>query len=611
MNLNFTILSRAAVLNAERYDAAQGAQDTPRLIANAGRVARPDVLANWGGGPMSDDQRKAMFARQGGGGGGGGGTSPRQSRWYDKDVLEAAGSGFLEGANNAAEKGLAKMSFGLTDKIGFTDSKRAELQDPIYDAADQGADVARTALIAALGLKAGTIAWNAWKAKQAAAVAATAGKPTLEQAQKTVAELRAAYRHAEADALIKRMGDAWPKYAGKISTPADDLLELQRGQAEATWKSMQEYPGPWDPWGNRASTQARKGKPNMNSTSQPLLFLSNAVSVAHTPDEVLANANRPIGDDQRKAMFAKMGGGPSTGGGGGGGGGGKNWTKTTMQATVAAPSTGGRSYSWSVAAPAGLAEAQAQNAQWLGSQLAAGRTVVPAGGGQITAEGTWTPQGGFVPHSAEVLQAMATTRAQIAFNKQLEQQMFERASAAFKKEMGATGAALERPAVMPRDKGGMVYTGGTPNFDERTGRYIDKTESRSMTMPIRQPSGGQYNRPAVATQPEIPGSTAYLARMNAGTPAGNYYKQLADSGVQWANPSPRLATAGSRAGQSAASRPQYNKQTGQMEYPGGRITTEPTPWKPAAPWVHEKINPVLKRPTMPSASLAKALQRYG
>ena len=605
MNLNLTTLSRAAVLNADRYAAAQGAQDTPRLIANAGRVARPDVLANWGGGPMTDDQRKAMFARQGGGGGGRSGSSPRQAKWSDKDVLKAAGSGLLEGANNAAEKGLAKLSFGLTDKIGFTDSKRAELQDPIYDAADQGAEVARAALITALGLKAGTVAWNAWKAKQAAAVAATAGKPTLEQAQKTVAQLRAAYRHAEADALIKRMGDAWPKYTGKISTHADDLEYLRRGQAEATWKSMQEYPGPRDPWGNRASTQARKGKPNMKNITQPLLFLANAVSVTHTPDEVLANAGRPMNDDQRKAMFARQGGG------GGGGGGGASFARPTTQAmTIAKPSTGGNSYSWSVAAPAGLAEAQAQNAQWLGSQLAAGRTVTPAGGGQITAEGTWTPQGGFVPHSPEVLQAMATTRAQIAFNKQLEQQMFERASAAFNHDLVGRGGARVAPAVMPRDQGGMVYTGGTPYFDERTGRYIDKTESRNMTMPIRQPTGGQYDRPAIATQTEIPGSTAYLARLNAGTPAGNYYKQLADSGVQWANPSPRSTTTSSRAGQSGASRPQYDKQTGQLVYPGNRITTKPTPSKPAVAMIHEKMNPP-RRPLKTQNSLAKAMERYG
>ena len=131
-----------------------------------------------------------------------------------------------------------------------------------------------------------------------------------------------------------------------------------------------------------------------------------------------------------------------------------------------------------------------------------------------------------------------------------------------------------------------------------------------MTMPIRQPSGGQYNRPAVATQTEVPGSTAYLARMNAGTPAGNYFKQLADSGVQWANPSPRSTTTSSRAGQSAASRPQYNKQTGQMEYPGGRITTKPTPTKPAAAVIHEKMNPP-RRPLKIQNSLAKAMERYG
>ena len=372
-----------------------------------------------------------------------------------------------------------------------------------------------------------------------------------------------------------------------------------------------------------AALHSESADGDMAVPDSPLWF-ANAVRVAY--GDAIPNAGRRVTDEQRKAIFARMGGG---GGGGGGGrtqgspstGGGGSLPKSSSRALVAAtPSTGGKSYSWSMAAPGGLAEAQAQNAQWLGSQLAAGRTVVPAGGGQITAEGTWTPQGGFVPHSPEVLQAMASTRAQIAFNKQVEQQLFERASSAFNQDLVGRGGARAAPAVMPRDKGGMVYTGGTPNFDERTGRYIDKSESRNMTMPIRQilpidmPArpfpGGQNGRPSIATQTEVPGSTAYLARMNAGTPAGKYYQQLADSGVQWANPSPRLATAGSRAGQSAASRPQYNKQTGQMEYPGGRITTKPPPWKPAAPWVHEKINPVLKRPTMPSASLAKALQRY-
>jgi len=333
------------------------------------------------------------------------------------------------------------------------------------------------------------------------------------------------------------------------------------------------------------------------------VWFANALRVAY--GDSIANAGRRVTDEQRKAIFAKRGGG----GGGGGGGRSQNspstsgggLPKSTYRSQVAsAPATGGKSYSWSIAAPGGLAEAQAQNAQWLGSQLAAGRTVVPAGGGQITAEATWTPQGGFVPHSPEVLQAMASTRAQIAFNKQVEQQLFERALAEF-------NGPRATPAVMPRDPGGMVYTGGTPNFDERTGRYIDQPGQRNMTMPIRQPSGGQYDRPGAQTI--VPGSTAYLAQMNAGTPAGRYYDQLAKSGVQWDTPQPRLATSSSRAGQSGTSRPQYDKQTGQLVYPGNRITTKPTPPKPAMPAIHEKMNPP-KRPARSTATLAKALQRY-
>ncbi len=260
----------------------------------------------------------------------------------------------------------------------------------------------------------------------------------------------------------------------------------------------------------------------------PRELLANAVRVSAT-DVPIANAIRT--DEQRRAVWAKMGGG---------GGGGKSWARPAMQAMVdIAPSAGGKSYSWNDALPAGLADAQAQNAQWIGSQLAAGRTVAPAGGGQITAEGTWTPQGGFVPHSPEVLQAMATTRAQIAFNKQLEQRMFERASTGFNREMAGIGGTRPALDVMPHDPGSMVYAGGSPNFDERTGRYVDQPEPQYTTMPIRKPSG-------------------------------------------------------SRAGQSAASRPQYNKQTGQMEYPAGRITTKPTP----------------SRPIKTQNSLARALQRY-
>ena len=308
------------------------------------------------------------------------------------------------------------------------------------------------------------------------------------------------------------------------------------------------------------------------------VWFANAVRVAY--GDAIPNAGRRVTDEQRKAIFAKRGGGgggggrsqnsPSTSGGG--------LPKSSYRSQVAsAPATAGKSYSWSIAAPGGLAEAQAQNAQWLGSQLAAGRTVVPAGGGQITAEGTWTPQGGFVPHSPEVLQAMASTRAQIAFNKQVEQQLFERALAEFNHDMGGPRAT---PSVMPRDPGGMVYTGGSPNFDERTGTYTDRPVNYTTSTPTQNPYAGHYRPQTSAKQTVVPGSTAYLAQMNAGTPAGRYYDQLAKSGVQWDNSQPR-----------------------------SRTTTKPTPPKPSMPTIHEKMNPP-KRPIKSSASLAKALQRY-
>lgn len=306
------------------------------------------------------------------------------------------------------------------------------------------------------------------------------------------------------------------------------------------------------------------------------VWFANALRVAY--GDTIANAGRRVTDEQRKAIFAKRGGG----GGGGGGGRSQNspstsgggLPKSTYRSQVAsAPATGGKSYSWSIAAPGGLAEAQAQNAQWLGSQLAAGRTVVPAGGGQITAEGTWTPQGGFVPHSPEVLQAMASTRAQIAFNKQVEQQLFERALAEF-------NGPRATPAVMPRDPGGMVYTGGTPNFDERTGTYTDRPVNYTTSTPAQNPYAGHYRPQTAAKQTVVPGSTAYLAQMNAGTPAGRYYDQLAKSGVRWDSSQPR-----------------------------NRITTKPTPPKLAMPAIHEKMNPP-KHPARSTATLAKALQRY-
>lgn len=447
--MNLTKAHFAILTNRAPIDPARPADE---LLANAVHVVSiPDeTLRNRM--PMSDDQRKAMFAKMGGKG-----SSPQASRWYDREVLKAGARGFFEGANDAAEKGLAKLSFGLTDKIGFTDSTRPELQWWGYDAADQYAELARTALIGAMGLKAGTAAWNAWKAKQAAAaVAATSGTPTLEQAQKTVAKLRAAYRHVEADALIKRMGDAWPKYTGHISTHEDDLAALRQNPFQA-WT---------DVYGNRASAQASKVKTNMNITTIPLLFLSNAVRVAHTPDEVLANAYRPLTDAQRKAMFASKRGGGSRGGGG----------------------SGGRTV----------------------SQAGAGDALRAAASQQVPA---YDVNGNPLNLAARLAGPMAGGPV----------------------DLGRSGPAIMSP-VESGMRGGSDGMSSTVDangiFRPGTGSYRQQGFPSNPGSLNYIDGGGQPGAPGGP----VPGSTAYLAQMNAGTPAGQYYGQLAASGIAFDAP---------------------------------------------------------------------------
>lgn len=101
-----------------------------------------DPIRNWGrrpGQPMTDEQRRAMFARMGGGAGGGGGSPA--SRWNPTaeeraeierarngeganwwDVFKAAVKGFGEGALGGATIVTDDLTFGLSDVLGLTDS---------------------------------------------------------------------------------------------------------------------------------------------------------------------------------------------------------------------------------------------------------------------------------------------------------------------------------------------------------------------------------------------------------------------------------------------------------------------------------------------------------
>lgn len=228
-------LIQITALHAERDDETGRPLDVPRLIANAGR------------GFVSDEQRKAVMAKMRGGGG----SSPRASRWYDGDVLRAAGRGFFEGANDAAEKGLAKLSFGLTDKIGFTDSTRPELQWSGYDAADQNAELARTALITALGLKAGSAAWSTWRARQAAAAAAGAGSrkftstgqdfwnnPGAWKSQNLAAKLEASQEKLIRKALTHGVDKNEAAYIREMLWDKKDLFRNPAGGGPVEWRDV-------------------------------------------------------------------------------------------------------------------------------------------------------------------------------------------------------------------------------------------------------------------------------------------------------------------------------------------------------------------------------------
>lgn len=181
----------------------------------------------------------------------------------------------------------------------------------------------------------------------------------------------------------------------------------------------------------------------------PSTLLETAIRVARTPDAVLANARRPLTDEQKRAIFAKE-------------------------------RSGG-------------------------------------GGGHTTAAGTWTPQGGFVPHSPEALQAMASTRAQIAFNKQVGQQLFERELAGLKGGGEMVGIQPmpgrgDDPLVgIPKiggpgflGSGDLNFAGGSPYFDEKLGRYLTPQETEAKNAQIAELLAKINGQPPAPQPPPAP-----------------------------------------------------------------------------------------------------------
>lgn len=302
-------LIQISALHADRDDETGRPLDVPRLIANAGR------------GFASDEQRKAVMAKLRGGGGA---PSPGGDRYgseiYAKKPWYKSGKdwGGEEAARHSKMSGLEKFSDALNEfadvgLLGMTGGAGAMskakpltrltaadkklvgslVSDPkgrkyLMDLWSDSKHLFRER--GGVNYKAGQkfladVVGKTQRVNPAAMPQNPLAQLKAREAMLQVQDLRQAYRHKEADALIRGMGDAWPKYKGKISTPADDLRDLFRNPYQA-WV---------DVYGNRSAS---------------LTLVANAVRVAVTPDEAyLPNAGRShrraLSDDQRRAIHAK------------------------------------------------------------------------------------------------------------------------------------------------------------------------------------------------------------------------------------------------------------------------------------------------------------------
>lgn len=171
--MNLDAIFRAA---NENTDPDPSERDFEELMANALRVCLDDLLANRG--PLTDEQKRAMFARlRGGRGATRSWDAPTGDRfgseiyakkpwwksakdWGGKEAEEYASKGFMGKATDFMDE-LASIGM-MGTAMGGTGRFTA---DTLRSAKSQAGILART-----------KAAWNAWKARQAAAAAAKAAQ---------------------------------------------------------------------------------------------------------------------------------------------------------------------------------------------------------------------------------------------------------------------------------------------------------------------------------------------------------------------------------------------------------------------------------------------------
>lgn len=249
--MNLDAISRAA---NENTDPDPSERDFAELMANALRVCLDDLLANRG--PMTDEQRKAMFARIGGGRG--------ATRSWDAPTGDRFGSEIYAkkpwwksakdwGGKEAEE--YASKGFG---------GKAIDFMDELASTGMMGTAMGGT------------------------------GQFTADT-----------IRSAKSQAGILARGNYISRL---VPLDAADVIEpLARGNAGARVALLNK----WADLSNQGlpSWEIVKKITQSIGNRSPTTLLETAIRVARTPDAVLANARRPLTDEQKRAIFAKSRGG--------------------------------------------------------------------------------------------------------------------------------------------------------------------------------------------------------------------------------------------------------------------------------------------------------------
>ena len=244
------------------------------------------------------------------------------------------------------------------------------------------------------------------------------------------------------------------------------------------------------------------------------------MNTMHLFNRALANAG-PLNDQQRKAIFAKGGGGRPGGGGGG--------------SVVRDQKTGGsgvRFIGW-----AGQGEAnglpsedfirQAERLGYGRSNFLPGWEDTPLGKrlksliGPVA--GTTPQRGGSGDNFGVPPPGSVTPQPGMSLKPTVPGMMYPAVQppAGTHWEYDPNGGrhpvrdGMVTPGVQPRDPG-QVYTGGNPDFDERTGQYRDPSQMVGGPAPVRggpnapivatNPKNGSVTGGRVAVRPELPGT---------------------------------------------------------------------------------------------------------